>query len=52
MVFNDIYIEGGERNICCNCVEEIGGGVVKSYELKKVGYITVFKTVEFKEDKK
>ena len=27
VILYDIYFEGGERNICCSCVDELGEGV-------------------------
>ena len=52
MVLNDIYFDGGEHNICHNCVDEFRGGG-KSETLKKVGDITMYgtdKSEEYEED--
>ena len=45
VLLNDIDFEWGERKICRDCVDEVGGGR-KLDKLKKVGDITVYKTVE------
>ena len=43
MAMHEINIDGAERNICHDCVDElwIGG---KTEKLKKVGYHTVYRT--------
>ena len=43
MAMNEIDLDGGEQNICCNCVDEIRGQD-KSETLKKVVEITEYGT--------
>ena len=50
MAMNEINIDGGERKICCDCVDNIQGRG-KSETLKKVGDSTVYGTGESEEDK-
>ena len=45
VAMNEINLDGGERNICHDCVEEIRGRG-KSETLKMVGYSTVYGTDE------
>ena len=45
VVLNGIYLDGGERKIFHDCVDEIRGWG-KSETLKKVGYSTVYGTYE------
>ena len=50
VAMHEIDIDRSERNICCNCVDELfmGGNPEK---LKKVGHITVYRIEELEEDK-
>ena len=51
VAMHDIDLDGAERKICCDCVDELWMGG-KPEKLKKVGYITVYKKNELEEDKK
>ena len=50
MAMHEIYIDGAERKILCDCVEELrmGGNPEK---MKKVGHRTMYGTDESEEDK-
>ena len=50
MAMHEINIDGGERKICRDCVDNIQGRG-KSETLKKVGDSTVYRTEEPEEDK-
>ena len=43
VAMNEIYLDGGEQNICCNCVDKIHGRG-KSEIFKKVEDNTVYRT--------
>ena len=49
MATNEINLDGGERKICRDCVDEIRGRG-KSETLKKVGDRTVHRTDKSEED--
>ena len=49
MLLNDIDFDGGERKICRDCVDKLGGEN-KQETLKKVGDSTVYGTIELEED--
>ena len=48
VVMNEIGLDGGEQNICRNCVDKIRGQG-KSETLKKVGDSTVCRTEKLEE---
>ena len=50
MYINEIYLDGADRNICCDCVDKlrIGG---KPEKLKKLVHNTVYRMEESEEDK-
>ena len=43
MAMNEIYLDGGERNVCRECVDKIRG-LGKSETLKNVGGSTMYRT--------
>ena len=46
---HEINLDGAERKICRNCVDELRIGV-NTEKLKKVGHSTVYRTEESEED--
>ena len=46
---HEIELDGAERNICRNCVDDLWMGG-KTDKLKKVGHSTVYRTYELEED--
>ena len=49
MAMHEINIDGAQRKICRNCVDELWMGG-KPDNLKKVGHITVYRTDESEEE--
>ena len=49
VAMHEIYIDGAERTICSNCVDDIWMGG-KAEKLKKVGHSTEYSREESEED--